>query len=94
MNDFLSFKTKIAPSILKLLFWILLAFCILSGIVLILSSFGVYGSSGWNFLLGLVLILLGPFILRIVFEALITLFEIHDDLQELKKKQTKKSGKK
>lgn len=84
-KDWVSFDKMIAPVIIKILFWVGCIAFVIFGIVTIISSFGKFGSA-WNFLGGLLIIVLGPVMVRVWCEILIVIFKIHDSLVEIKNK--------
>jgi hypothetical protein len=89
MEDFLSFRKMITPLIIKILFWVGVAFSVIAGLVIIISSFTTRGGGGL-FLYGLMIMLIGPVIARIYCEILILFFRMHDSLNEIKELLAKK----
>lgn len=75
MKDFLNFKKMITPMVIKILFWVGVVSCVLTGLGMIFSL--EIGK-------GLVVLLLGPVAVRIYCELLILLFSINDTLTDLK----------
>jgi hypothetical protein len=75
MNEFLSFDTMITPLIIKIVFWIGVAGCVIGGIVMMIQG---------SFLTGLLVLVLGPICVRIYCEILIVIFRIHESLVEIK----------
>jgi len=75
-NKLLSFDTMITPSIIKIIYFILVALSILGGVILLLQG-------GVSTILGLVYIVLGPLIIRIYCELLIVVFKILQNLKEI-----------
>lgn len=84
-KDWLSFDKMIAPIIIKILFWVGCVAFVIFGIVTIIQAFGRFGSA-WSFLSGLLIIVLGPIMVRVWCEILIVIFKIHDSLVEIKNK--------
>jgi hypothetical protein len=84
MNDFLTFRKMITPIIIQVLFWIGLAVCAISGIIIIVSGTTSYSGGGVAVLIGLVLLLVGPLVVRIYCELLILLFRMNETLNEIK----------
>lgn len=76
MKDFLTFKTMITPMIIQILFWIGVAAVVIGGFVSMFS----YG----GFWKGLLMVLIGPFIVRLYTELLIVIFKIYSSLNEIK----------
>jgi len=89
MEDFLSFRKMVTPLIIKILFWVGVAFSVIAGLVIIISSFTTRGGGGL-FLFGLLVMLIGPVISRIYCEILILFFRMHDSLNEIKELLAKK----
>lgn len=79
VNKFLFFDSMITPKIIQLIFWI-------SAGLFILGSFGIMiaGGTFWTFLLALLVIILGPLLVRVWCEILIVKFKINENLQYLK----------
>jgi len=77
MSDFMQFKKMLTPVIIQILFW-------LGSILSVLVCLGllIFGLEEEK-LLGLILILLGPIVVRIYGELLIVVFTINDTLTEI-----------
>lgn len=74
-GDFFSFRTMITPIIIQVIFWLGVVGCVIMGLGSLVGGRALYG---------LVLIVVGPIIVRIECELLILLFRIHDALQEIR----------
>ncbi len=94
MKDFLNFKKIITPLIVSKLFSIGAILCIIIGIYGIGEGISfLFGSSASGMdafgmqviIIGLAYLILGPIILRIFCEVLITVFSINDTLTDIKK---------
>ena len=81
MKDFLTFRKMITPLIIQVLFWIGVAAVIIGGFV----SMFQYG----GFWKGLLMVLIGPFIVRLWTELLIVIFKINDTLTDIKNNSKK-----
>ena len=77
MNDFLRFETMITPILIQILFWLAVVFCLIMGVVAILSN-EQYGVA-----VGVAFIILGPIVTRIYSEILIVVFRINDHLRQI-----------
>lgn len=77
MSDFMQFKKMLTPVIIQILFWLGSILSVLVGLGLLI--FGLEDEK----LLGLILILLGPIVVRIYCELLIVVFTINDTLTEI-----------
>jgi hypothetical protein len=82
MKDFLTFRKMITPVIVQVLFWIAVAVIIIYGFYTMFAS---------SFVQGLLMVILGPIVYRILFEMLIVIFKINDTLTDIKN-NTKKEG--
>uniref|UniRef100_A0A7C5ALR1 DUF4282 domain-containing protein n=1 Tax=Desulfobacca acetoxidans TaxID=60893 RepID=A0A7C5ALR1_9BACT len=74
LKEFLSFHTMLTPIIIQILFWVGVAICVIAGIFLIATGK----------IQGLLIILLGPVVVRGYCEILIIFFRINDTLAEIK----------
>jgi hypothetical protein len=88
--DFINFKKMITPMIIQVLFWVGAVLSILGGLVTMATSFGRYGGGGAQFLGGLLVIVLGPVVVRIYCELLILFFRMNETLSEIKDALAKK----
>ena len=79
MNDFLTFRKMITPVVIQVLFWIGVLVMLIAAIV----SFA-QGTAA-SVLSGLVMLILGPLMVRIYCELLIVMFRILDALREIQK---------
>jgi uncharacterized protein DUF4282 len=74
MLDFLKFETMITPILVEVLFWLAVVFCVIVGIISMVS--GKLGG-------GLALFVLGPIGARIYAELLIVFFRMNDHLRHI-----------
>lgn len=75
----------ITPIIIQILFWIGVAVCVIAGIIQIVSGINTrYG--GGSVFMGILLLFLGPVLVRVYCEILIVLFSIHSALINIKNK--------
>lgn len=83
--DYLTFRRMVTPLIIQVLFWLGVAFCVFFGTALVVVGLThqlVVDVA--TVLIGLVLTLLGPVLVRIACEATIVFFRIHETLAEIK----------
>jgi len=80
MNEYLTFQKMIAPIILKGIFWLATVAVVVYGLTTIFGD---------SFFTGLLIIVLGPLVIRIYVEILIVIFQINNTLTELKDLKTK-----
>ncbi|WP_423188951.1 DUF4282 domain-containing protein [Alkalibacterium sp. f15] len=77
-KSFLNFDNMITPKIIQILFYIGLAITLVIGLVMIFSGESIFG--------GLVVILVGPLLIRVNCELIIVIFKIHEALQDIRYK--------
>jgi hypothetical protein len=93
-SDFALFRTLIAPWVLIVLYWVGVAACMLAGMLLmVLGPLG--GGPPAEILgfvvLGILLLVLGPVLLRINFEFIIVVFRIYAMLVEIRDNTSRES---
>ena len=84
MDDFLKFRKMITPAIIQILFWVGVAVTVIGSLVTMAVSFGRYGGGIGTFLGGLLMLVLGPVVVRIYCELLILFFRMNETLTEIK----------
>ena len=82
MRDFLAFRTMVTPFIIKIFFWFGVAGCIITGFTKIFRASGPI--PGQDIGIGLVILVLGPLVVRIYCEILMIFFRINETLTEIK----------
>ena len=75
MNEYLTFRRMITPVFIQVIFWIAVAVIVLAGFALIAND-----EAG----VGLLTIIIGPFIARIYAELLIVIFRINDNVSAIR----------
>ena len=85
MQEFLQFKKMITPTIIQILFWIGVVFCIIIGLISIVGGATSSHGGGLMVIGGLMWIVLGPFVVRIYCELLIVIFSINSNLSDIRK---------
>lgn len=86
LSDWLSFDKMIVPQIIKIIFYILVALSILSGLVMIITGITANYGGGMKIIWGLLTLVFGPLWARLSSELMIVLFEIHAKLVSIDKK--------
>ena len=78
MSDFLSFRTMLTPVIIQAVFWI--------GVVVIVVGSAVLMSAGGvgPILFGLVCIVAGPILVRVLCELVLVHFQIREEVAQLR----------
>lgn len=84
MGDFLKFHKMITPIIIQIIFWIGVILCIIAGAGILISNIAAPYLGGNEFLIGLLILLIGPLAVRIYCELLIVIFRINETLTEIK----------
>ena len=86
LNKFLNFDEMVSPLIIKIIYWVGVALVVLSGLGMIISGIGSRYGGGIQVLIGLLTIVIGPFLVRIWCEIMIVIFEIHKNLVEINRR--------
>ncbi len=84
MEDFLKFRKMITPVIIQILFWVGVAGTVIAALVVMATSFSRYGGGAGTFLGGLVLLVVGPVMVRVYTELLILFFRMNETLTEIR----------
>ena len=83
----LFFDTWLAPKLILLAYWIMLAGCVAGGLAIIVTGSSSYRVNTSGF--GWVLLIFGPLAVRIVCEGAMLLFKINENLQQIRLLQEK-----
>jgi hypothetical protein len=75
MNDFLMFRKMVTPILVQIVFWVAVIGAILTGLYYLVSD---------EYLMGLAIIILGPFVARVSAEMLLVTFKIHEAVADIK----------
>ena len=86
LGDFLVFRTMITPVILRFVYWLGTLALMITGVVFIFQGDEEYGGMP-AVVLGLLLLVLGPVLLRIYCEAAILFFRMNETLTEIRNKK-------
>jgi len=90
MEDYLTFRKMITPIIIQILFWIGAVGSVLWALFIIFSGVTISYGGGRLVLAGLIMLFLGPIIVRIFCELLVSIFRINETLTEIKASLEKK----
>ena len=92
MGDFLSFRKMITPAVIQIVFWLGVLGCILMGLtVLSNADFIALTAPGIPpTLLAVLIMVLGPVLVRVYCELLMVLFRIYESLRNIE--LTRSSG--
>lgn len=91
-EKFIRFDKMITPTIIKILFWIGVALSVLSGLGFIIAGMNSYYGGGIQVFTGLLVIVIGPLVVRVYCELLIIFFKMHESLREIKTLLNKRTG--
>ena len=91
MWDFLTFRKMLTPVLIQILFWLSLAACIAVGTAQIILGLANLVQRPELVGLGLLILLVGPFVVRVYCEWLIVLFRINDTLTDIRR-NTERGG--
>ncbi|WP_036543899.1 DUF4282 domain-containing protein [Nitrincola lacisaponensis] len=87
MKNIFFFDAMLTPKIITIVYWLLLAGVVITGLGMIFGSFNAYYGGGMMFLGGLATIIFGSIGVRIWCELLIVLFKINDNIRKVAEKQ-------
>ena len=90
-NSFIKFDKMLTPMIIKIVFWIGVAISVLTGLSMIIAGLGSPWGGGFQVIMGLLTIVIGPLVVRIYCELLIIFFKMHESLQDIKAKLANQS---
>ena len=85
MKELLNFDNMVTPKIIQVIYWLLLAGCVISGLS---TLFGLLGQGRFfaGLFGGILIIVFGALFVRIWCELLIVLFKMNEALQEIRQK--------
>jgi len=79
MNDFLLYRTMVTSWVICVISYVIMAISVIGGLALLVT-----GETNIERLTGLLVVFMGPLVIRIYAELLIVIFRIHDTLREIK----------
>jgi hypothetical protein len=83
MGDFLTFRRMITPILIQIFFWLGFLGCIAVGIVMI-SGADSYRGQELMLPAGILVIIFGPWVIRIICEIMIVIFRINETLTDIR----------
>jgi len=89
MKKFISFDKMITPAVIKIVFWLGVGFSVLMAIISFGSAFTEQGSVA-NVALGVLILMVGPLMVRIYCELIMLGFKMLNSLDEINNKLDKK----
>jgi hypothetical protein len=90
MEEFLKFRKMITPTIIQVLFWVGVVVSVIAGLATMVMSFSDYGGGAGTFFAGLLMLVLGPVMVRVYCELLILFFRMNETLTDIKNGLAKK----
>tara|TARA_B100000953_G_scaffold274324_1_gene246930 strand:+ start:238 stop:558 length:321 start_codon:yes stop_codon:yes gene_type:complete len=93
MNDFLSFRAMISPTLVKIVFWIGTIISFLAG-AWTLSNQGPFSSTGGSVVIFLTFFVVYPIGLRVWCELTLIVFQIHSTLVDIRRNTAPAEAKK
>lgn len=87
MNKFMTFDKMITPTIIKIIFWVGVAFSVLTGLIMMIA--GSSEGEGLVTFAGFIFIFIGSLMTRVYCELLIIFFKMHESLNEIKNELAK-----
>ncbi|WXR61076.1 DUF4282 domain-containing protein [Peptostreptococcaceae bacterium AGR-M142] len=85
-KTFLNFDKMITPVIIKIIFYIGLVVSILSSLGMIFRGMTSHYYGGSSVIIGILMLIFSPILVRVYCELLIIAFKIHESLVEIKNK--------
>lgn len=82
IKDIFCFDKFITPAFISIIYWISIVVSVLSGLGAIISSFRPYGGVGL-FITGLIIIVGGIILSRVMCELTLVVFKIHENLKKI-----------
>jgi len=84
MGDFLAFRKMITPAVIQIFFWLGVIVCVVAGLAILSNSEMLAAASPVPPTLTAVLVLvIGPLLVRIYCELLMVLFRIYESLRAI-----------
>lgn len=85
MRDFWAFRTMVTPVIIQILFWIGTVLCLITGAIMVIYGASHFQAGQGQYLWqGVLLLVLGPLVVRVYCEILMIFFRINETLTEIK----------
>ena len=88
-KDLLSFEVMLFPKIARVCYLLLIAIAVLFGFATVIRGIDMPWGGGAVIISGLAMMAIGPFLIRLWFEALLVLFKVYDRLRDINNKLDK-----
>lgn len=82
MSDFWSFRQMATPTVMQVFFWFALLAVVIGSAGLI--AFGFHNQVAWAAAAGIVVLVIGPLVVRLATESLIVVFRINETLTDIR----------
>lgn len=90
MGDFLAFRKMITPFVVQLIFWLGVLGCVSTAVLILSGSSSLAAASPVSpKIVALLLLVVGPLLIRFYCELLIVLFRMYDSLRVIERNTTK-----
>lgn len=84
MGDFLAFRKMITPAVIQIFFWLGVLVCVIAGLGILSNKEILAATSPISpTLTAIIVLVVGPLIVRINCELLMVLFRIHESLRAI-----------
>lgn len=87
LNKMLNFDTMITPIVIKILYFINVVVVVLVGLVSVFQGLNSRYGGGLQVFIGLLVIVIGPFVIRMSYELLIVIFKINENIDKIANKK-------
>lgn len=87
ISKMLNFDTMITPSIIKFIYALFSGLGMLFGLITMISGLTARYGGGARVFLGIILIVISPFLIRVTCESLIVIFKINENLAKISKEK-------
>ncbi len=89
MGDFFSFRKMITPTVIQIFFWLGVAGCVIAALVVLSTGDTLAGGSPIPpSVMAILILLVGPLLVRIYCELLMVLFRIYESLRNIERSKT------
>lgn len=90
IKNLLTFDTMITPFIIQIVFWVGTLGSVISGVIMLISGFTDIAPTMYIFA-GILIIIIGPLVIRVYCELLILTFKIYEHLSAIRSSLTERN---
>ncbi|SCY97142.1 DUF4282 domain-containing protein [Alkaliphilus peptidifermentans] len=87
VKNLLCFDKMITPTLIRILFFLGIGFSVFIGFSFIIRGMNAYFGGGLLVLMGIIILIISPILIRVYCELMIVIFKIHESLLEIRNKQ-------